>query len=248
MQLWRVVVPVRVPAPETLPLVSVAVLEDDALLREDILVPGLRAFGFRVSGAGTAGELYRLMLEQAFDLVVLDLGLPDESGLSVITHLRALFAGLGIVVLTGNRGRGDHVRALHGGADAFLRKPADPEILALTLRNLARRLQPVASVPPPRPAWRLESDGWCLLAPDGRIMVLTALERRLMRCLDAQRGQAVEREALVSALEADTGEFDLHRLEMLIHRLRRKATRITAEQGPALPLLSSRGMGYLLAD
>ncbi|KAB7769940.1 response regulator transcription factor [Xanthomonas maliensis] len=228
---------------------SVAVLEDDALLREDILIPGLRDFGFRVSGAGTAGELYRLMLHQAFDLVVLDLGLPDESGLSVVTHLRSLFAGLGIVVLTGNRGRSDHVRALHGGADAFLRKPADPEILALTLRNLAQRLHPAAAPAiAPRLAWRLESDGWCLLAPDGKVMVLTALERCLMRCLDAQRGQAVEREALVSALEATTGDFDLHRLEMLIHRLRRKAARLTGDQMPALPLLSARGLGYLLAE
>ncbi|KOR46594.1 PhoP family transcriptional regulator [Xanthomonas oryzae] len=240
---------IRASLPNADSLLSVAVLEDDALLREDILIPGLREFGFRVSGAGTAGELYRLMLQQAFDLVVLDLGLPDESGLSVVTYLRSLFAGLGIVVLTGNRGRSEHARALYGGADAFLRKPTDPEILALTLRNLAQRLRTAhISVTTPSQAWRLQSDGWCLLAPDGTVMVLTSLERCLMRCLDAQRGQAIERETLVSALEAATGDFDLHRLEMLIHRLRRKAARIASDRTPALPLLSSRGMGYLLAD
>lgn len=163
---------IRASLPDTDSLLSVAVLEDDALLREDILIPGLREFGFRVSGAGTAGELYRLMLQQAFDLVVLDLGLPDESGLSVVTYLRSLFAGLGIVVLTGNRGRSDHARALHGGADAFLRKPTDPEILALTLRNLAQRLRTATSASP-RPAkpgdcnqtvgvcWHRTARSWC---------------------------------------------------------------------------------------
>ncbi len=229
-------------------MLRVAVLEDDDVLRDQILIPGLQEFGFAVSGAGTAGALYRLMLEQTFDMVVLDLGLPDESGLSVVAHLRSLFTGLGIVVLTGNRGRSDHVHALSSGADAFLRKPADPEILALTLRNLSRRLRPADASAVAKPAWRLESDGWCLVAPDARIVVLTSLERCLMGCLDAQRGQAVERDALVSALEDCVGDFDLHRLEMLIHRLRRKAARITAADAPAFPLLSSRGMGYLLAS
>lgn len=238
--------PVAVPTSEPAPLVHVAVLEDDAALREDILIPGLQEFGFAVRGAGSAGALYALMLERPFDLVVLDLGLPDESSLSVLARLRSLFGGLGIVVLTGNRGRSDHVGALSGGADAFLRKPADAEILALTLRNLARRLQPPAPAAASRPAWRLESDGWCLVAPDARIIVLTALERCLMRCLDASRGQAVTREALVAALEAASDDFDLHRLEMLIHRLRRKAARSTAD-GTPFPLLSSRGMGYLFA-
>ncbi|MBB4594411.1 DNA-binding response OmpR family regulator [Xanthomonas arboricola] len=240
--------PVRVPpSDDTLSLLRIAVLEDDDVLRDDILIPGLQEFGFSVSGAGTAGALYRLMLEQTFDMVVLDLGLPDESGLSVVAHLRSLFNGLGIVVLTGNRARSDHVHALSSGADAFLRKPADPEILALTLRNLARRLRPNDASTAAKPAWRLESDGWCLVAPDARIVVLTSLERCLMRCLDAQRGQAVERDALVAALEQHASDFDLHRLEMLIHRLRRKAARITAADAPPFPLLSSRGMGYLLA-
>ncbi|MFT4248856.1 MAG: response regulator transcription factor [Pseudomonas sp.] len=240
--------PAAVPPSDPGPPVYVAVLEDDDVLREDILIPGLTEFGFEASGVGSAGALYRLMLERTFDLVVLDLGLPDESGLSVVAHLRSLFSGLGIVVLTGNLGRSDHVHALGSGADAFLRKPADAEILALTLRNLARRLRPTDAAAPARPAWRLESDGWCLVAPDGRIVVLTSLERGLMRCLDAHRGQAVAREALIAALETHARDFDLHRLEMLIHRLRRKAARITATEGTPFPLLSSRGMGYLLAE
>ena len=77
----------------------VAVLEDDCRLREDVLVPGLLSFGFEAVGIGRAAELYRRMLAVRFDLAVLDLGLPDEDGLSVARHLRRC-SQIGIVVLT----------------------------------------------------------------------------------------------------------------------------------------------------
>ncbi|MCD9004782.1 response regulator transcription factor [Luteimonas sp. XNQY3] len=228
----------------------VVVLEDDDDLREGILLPGLRDFGFDVIGLGSAGALYRTMLEQAFDLAVLDIGLPDESGLSVIEYLHRLFPHLGTVMLTANRAREDEVQALSSGADAFLRKPVDIEVLALTLRNLAKRLGS-GRAPPSVPMsetgrWRVESDGWCLVAPDGRVAALTASERSVMKRLDAERGRPVPREALIAALVEDVSQFDPHRLEMLVHRLRRKAAGIAGDGG-ALPLQARRGVGYQLA-
>ncbi|KRF02352.1 PhoP family transcriptional regulator [Frateuria sp. Soil773] len=223
----------------------IAVLEDDAELREAILLPGLRDFGFAATGAGTAAELYRLMLRQRFAMVVLDIGLPDEDGLTVARHLRELSGELGIVMLTGNRGRQDHLRALTAGADAYLSKPVDVEVLAATLHNLARRLSAPDAAPPQEAGagqWHLGTDGWCLVAPNGTILALTAPERRLLHTLAAAAGQPVSRETLIAALCKDVYDFDPHRLEMLVHRLRRKA--VDAEAGP-LPLLTSRGNGYL---
>lgn len=231
----------------------IAVLEDDAELREAILLPGLRDFGFDVTGAGTAAELYRHMLRQRFDMVVLDIGLPDEDGLTVAKHLREL-SDLGIVMLTGNRGKQDHLRALTLGADAYLSKPVDVDVLAATLHSLARRLKAPGGASAPNAAaeqatgqaakqqWHLDTDGWCLVAPNGTVLALTAPERRLLHTLIAAAGQPVPREALIAALCKDVYDFDPHRLEMLVHRLRRKAT--DAEAG-VLPLLTSRGNGYL---
>ncbi|WP_024892142.1 response regulator transcription factor [Luteimonas huabeiensis] len=245
-------VPVRrPPAPAEDRRTGVVVLEDDDALREHILLPGLQDFGFDVVGAASAGGLYRAMLERGFDLAVLDIGLPDESGLSVVAHLRKVSPRMGVVMLTANRERDDQVRALSHGADAFLRKPVDIEVLALTLRNLAQRLAGVEASGPREPAapagrWRLQSDGWCLASPEGRVVPLTASERSVMRALDARRGHAVAREALIAALVQDVDAFDPHRLEMLMHRLRRKAAGI-AGAGEALPLRAARGVGYLLA-
>ncbi len=228
----------------------VAILEDDPDLREGILVPGLRDFGFDITAAGTAAELYRHMLKKTFDMVVLDIGLPDEDGLSVVRHLREL-SDLGIVMLTGNRGRDDRIRALQDGADAYLSKPADVEVLAATLHSLSRRMgsKAVAVAVPSTPApneprgqWHLDTDGWCLVSPKGSVVALTVPERSLLNALIKAVGVPVGRESLIAALTEDVYDFDPHRLDMLVHRLRRKISEQTQE---AIPLLTARGTGYV---
>lgn len=228
---------------------SVVVLEDDDLLREEIIVDGLRDYGFDAQGVRSAGELYRSMAERSYDLGVLDLNLPDETGHSVAQRLRTATPRMGIIMLTANPGREDHLDALKSGVDVFLRKPADVEVLALTLRNLLVRTSMSfgAEAAQPEPRWHLQSDGWCLVSPGGAIAPLTGSERSVMRALEESRGVAVERLALVEALARDVTEFDPHRLDMLIHRLRKKAT-VLAKSGAPLPLLSSRGVGYMLGS
>jgi two-component system response regulator PhoP len=226
----------------------IAVLEDDTELREAILLPGLRDYGFTVSGASTSAELYRLMLSQRFDIVTLDIGLPDESGLTVARHLHELSASLGIIMLTGNQDKHDHLHALGAGADAYLSKPVDIDVLAATLHSLARRLakkstapaQPQAGGQPRR--WQLETDGWCLVSPNAVVLALTAPERCLLSVLINAQDAPVSRETLIAALSDNVYDFDPHRLEMLVYRLRRKAMDAAAGN---LPLLTSRGAGYL---
>lgn len=236
------------PTYSLLPTIHVAVLEDNTELREDILLPALRDHGFNVLGAATAAELYRHMLSHRFDIVLLDIGLPDEDGLTVARHLRGM-SDIGIVMLTGRDGRQHHLSALDHGADFYLVKPVDLDVLAATLHSLARRLtlsasQHVVADNAATTNWRLEAGGWRLVTPRGKVIALTASEQCLAATLAAENGQPVSRDSLIRALTGNVFEFDPHRLEMMIHRLRRK---VFAQTGETLPLTTVRGNGYLLS-
>lgn len=227
------------------PIAQVAVVEDDQELRERILVPGLADFGFAASGMASAEALYRAMLGTPFDLVVLDVGLPQEDGFSVARHLRQARAmSIGIVMLTGRTHSRDRVRGLDEGSDVYLAKPVELEVLAATLHSLLRRMRahttPSPAIDTP-PDWRLEPDGWCLRSPDDVQVALTLAERRVLMRLFAERGEPIARDQLIADLTDDIYAFDPHRLEMLVHRLRRK---IEDRTGQPAPLRAARGTGY----
>ncbi len=220
----------------------IALLEDDAVLRDRILLPGLANFGFAMVGMETAAELRRHMQVSAFDIVVLDVGLPDADGFCVARELRDESPTMGIVMLTGRGETPDRVRGLSQGADAYLAKPIEIDLLAATLHSLARRLR---GTPPPPPAkgWHLDENGWCLVAPNGGTVALTKAERRLVERLTLSRGQLVARDALIAALTSNVYDFDPHRLDSLIYRLRRK---VVDSCGEAFPLQAVHGEGYVL--
>lgn len=224
------------------PPLRIALVEDDAELRDAILAPALVEAGFEVAAFGSAAALYRSLLHRSFDVVVLDLTLPDEDGFEVARYLRSL-SSIGIVMLTGRGGSPDRVRGLRHGADAYLTKPLDIDLLTATLHSLSRRLEP-SEAGTSRGRWRLGDGDWNLLTPDGDCIDLTASERSILRTLFNADGQPVQREELIACLTGDVYDFDPHRLEMLVHRLRRK---VAAGSRQALPLRAVRGKGYVLA-
>ncbi|WP_229720796.1 response regulator transcription factor [Dyella nitratireducens] len=225
----------------------VVVLEDDAALRQQILLPALRRHGFAVQGAACAAELYRHMLARSFDIAVLGIGLDHDSGLAVTQHLRGM-SEIGIVVLTGDADRERHTYALNAGADICLTKPVDVKVLSATLQSLARRLMRRVSRVDDHATtahgWRLDAGGWRLVSPYGKAVALTSSEQCVVTLLAQQKGQPVPRESLIRSLSHRAEEFDPHRLEMMVHRLRRK---VLAQTGERLPLLAARGVGYLLS-
>lgn len=223
----------------------VAVLEDDDALREDILVPHLGEAGFDTEGFARASDLHRRLGESSFDLLVLDLVLPDAYGLEVARELRAA-SPIGIVTLTGRGTQPDQIRALHDAVDAWLAKPVDLDLLAATLHSLARRMRITDDVqgnPEGGSGWRLAQRGWRLYSPDGFHVSLNLLERRLLGRLLATPGEVVTRVEIIALLASTTRNFDSHRLEMLIHRLRRK---VRDRLGQVLPLRAVRGQGYVM--
>lgn len=223
-------------------LPRLAIVEDDEELREKIMVPALRAAGFDAVGLASALQFYRRWVESAFDLVLLDIGLPDDDGMEIARHMRGLSQSLGIVIYTGQGSVADRVRGLRAGVDAYLVKPADMDEVVETLRNVQQRRVAQGSLKPVPGRWTLDPQGWTLSTPTGVVLTLNQAERQVMRALAATPNEPVSRETLIRSLTADSDSFDPHRIEMLIYRLRRKCVE---HSGEALPLLAVRGAGYL---
>lgn len=222
---------------------TLAVVEDDSAFRDEVLVPVLNQSGFAAVGMARALDLYRAMTLESYDLVLLDIQLPDEDGLSIAAHLRRLSPRVGIVMLTGYASTEDRMRGLRAGADAYLSKPVDMEEVVATLRNLSRWVVQDAEPVAARMKWRLDERGWCILTPRGREIEMSLAERQVMAVLAATPGVPVQRETLIAKLVRNAYDFDPHRLEMLVHRLRKKCQRSAEEE---LPLRSVRGIGYVL--
>lgn len=222
----------------------VVLLEDDAELRDGVLLPGLTGYGFTVVGVDTAAALYAMLRTDAADVVVVDVGLPDADGFSVAQAVRALLPGIGIVMLTGHGETSDQIRGLSQGADVYLVKPAQVDLLAATIRSLLRRLRGRAA-PGADVRWHFDTRDWCLVSPAGRTVALSRTEQRIMRCFVSALGQLVTREQLVAAVAENVHDYDPHRIESLIYRLRKKVLR---QCGEALPLTAVHGEGYVLED
>ncbi len=217
-----------------------------------LIVDELHLVGARAQALPSAEALYRQLLAHAFDLVVLDVGLPGEDGYAVAAHLRAAAPQVGIVMLTGRAAGTDMAQGLLQGADLYLVKPLDMPLLTAALASLWRRLGPaMPEIASPTAVddpgqWRLSADAWTLHAPGAHTLSLSAAERAVLTQLFARRGEPVSRTALIAAISPKApAAFDPHRLEVLVHRLR---TRIESACGRKLPLRAVRGSGYLLAE
>jgi DNA-binding response OmpR family regulator len=220
---------------------NIILLEDDEFLRERILAPSLRQFGFDVNAIGRVADLDLAIEKQMPDIVLLDIGLPDSDGFAVTRRLREEFPETGIVMLTARAENTDRVRGLSEGADAYLAKPVDIDVLVATLRSVARRLKPPANSAKSPDKWRIGPDGWLLISPAGVRVMLTKTERRVLEILMRYPDQAVSRDALIDGLSENSEDFNPHRVDAMIHRLRRK---VLVNTGEPFPLEAVHGTGY----
>lgn len=222
-------------------------VEDNDDLREELIF-GLTSLGLDVSGFGDAAGLYRALAVGKCDIVVIDVGLPGEDGFSIAGHLRGN-PDLGIVFLTARTMLEDRLHGLDLGADAYLVKPIDVRELSATLQAVSRRIRAKTDLVPPsgKPdndaaIWRLDHGGWTLRNPLGRELAITDSERRFLEIMVAAAGMVVERETLISVFATADDDYDPHRLDAVISRLRKR----TEQAGLGkLPLTSVRGTGYV---
>jgi two-component system phosphate regulon response regulator OmpR len=237
---------------------TVVVVDDEADLR-DAVVAYLTRQGFSVRGAANAPELRAHLGAAPADLIVLDIAMPGEDGLSVARWLRARGDDVGIVMLTAAAEVVDRVVGLEVGADDYVAKPFDlRELLARLRAVLRRRAAARAAAPPaataapsgPAPAGRrvrmgrnrLDLDMRRLFGPDGREVPLVASEFELLRAFAERPGRTLSRETLLD-LAHPHGEDHFDRsIDVRIARIRRK---IEVEPSHPTVIRTARGLGYV---
>ena len=229
-----------------LPDTHLLVVDDDERIR-GLLQKFLRRHGFWVSVARDAAHARRLLEGLDFDLIVLDVMMPEEDGIALTRSLREDIA-TPILLLTARGETADRIAGLEAGADDYLPKPFEPKELLLRINAILRRM------PPPDPG--SFADGALLTLGSVRysaergemwkgtdVIRLTATEQHLMRIFAVRLGQALSRSQLAEELGRDRGQAQERAVDVQITRLRRK---IEADPKQPRYLQTVRGSGYML--
>lgn len=219
-------------------MLDVILLEDETVLREE-LCEFLTGCGYRVDAESSLEGFRRRFDPVRHGIAVLDLGLPDGDGLSLIRELRARGERLGIVVLTARGGARDRIAGLDIGADHYLAKTSDLDELAATLAALARRLDDPS--PPEVSTWVLELGPRCLQPPGGPAIALSEQDLTVLHELMRNAGNIATRRQIIKALGDDFLSYDQRRLDTQMRRLRRK---VDESCGQILPINTARNVGY----
>jgi two-component system copper resistance phosphate regulon response regulator CusR len=220
-------------------------LVEDEVEIQSFLQRSLTEAGYQVEAAGDARTAERMTIESTHDVLVVDLGLPDEDGLSLILRLRQLGLRAPVLILSARRSVDDRVRGLEQGGDDYLTKPFALAELLARLRNLVKRNSSSVAEAARLRVLDLELD---LLRREasrsGEILNLTPQEFVLLEYLCRNAGRVVTRSMILDEvwgmrIQPDTNVVDVH-----IYRLRGKVD--TDGRRPLIRTL--RGVGYVLKD
>ncbi len=211
-------------------------VEDDPLLG-DGLQAGLRQCGYTVDWLHDAASAEAALLSEHYEAMVLDLGLPDRSGMSVLTQLRQRGSDLPVLILTARDAIEDRVRGLDGGADDYMLKPFDLDELAARLRALLRRHGGRAENIIRHGELALDPAGHTVSLGD-RNIELPPREYAVLQLLLENTGRVLSRSRLEESLYSWDSEVESNAIEVYIHHLRKKL-------GSTL-IRTVRGVGYVI--
>jgi DNA-binding response OmpR family regulator len=232
---------------------SILVVDDDAEVR-DMIVEYLSNHGFDVAQAGSGEEMRRALGHKVPDVVLLDLNLPGEDGLTLARYLRQ-HHDVGIIMVTAAGEVVDRIVGLEVGADDYVAKPFDPRELRARLKSVLRRVQtrsaqPGSSAAPAAGASKRLPVGRCLLDLDthqlftgtGEEIPITSMEFDLLRVFAEHPNQVLSRDRLLTLTRNREWEPFDRSIDIRIARLRKKI-----EEDPDKPqvIRTVRGAGYM---
>lgn len=215
------------------------IVDDDRRIR-DLLSRFLSAEGYRVTTAESAAEARAKLDGLRFDLLILDVMMPGETGFELARAIRQS-STVPILMLTARDEKESRIEGLEIGADDYVSKPFEPRELSLRIANILKRAQPAA----PAPAESVRFGPFVFhiargeLRRGGEVIHLTDRERVMLRLLSACPGETVPR----LALAGNGASLNERAVDVQVNRLRRKI-----ERDPANPLIvqTVRGIGYRL--
>ena len=223
------------------------IVDDDERIRH-LLQKFLMRNGFLVTAARDAAHARRILDGLDFDMIICDVMMPGEDGVSLTATLRET-KETPILLLTAKGETEDRIKGLEAGADDYLAKPFEPKELLLRINAILRRVpEPEPEIIKPKVLllggirYDVErGEMW----QDEALIRLTATESQLMRIFTDQLGEALSRTQLVEELGRDRGQAQERAVDVQITRLRRKI-----EENPKQPryLQTVRGAGYMLTS
>ena len=217
------------------------VVEDNAELAQ-LLAHGLSAAGFQVNSAATAEDARSALMTTRYGSIVLDLGLPDEDGMSILQEIRGKKDPVPVLILTARSAARDRVKGLRSGADDYLVKPFAFEELVARLEAILRR--PSNLVGSSLQLGNLVFDTASRQAfINDEPQYLSSRKSAVLELLIRRRGHVVSKRLLEDELFGLFNEIASNAIEVYIHRLRKQLL----EHGATVQIHTIRGLGYLLA-
>lgn len=227
----------------------VLVVDDDAEIRS-LLHEYLQKNGYRVTAVAEGKGMWTALDAGRVDIVVLDLMLPGDDGLTLCRNLRAR-SEVPVIMLTARGEETDRIVGLEMGADDYLAKPFNPRELLARIKSILRRsralpgnLQPEAARTIRFAGWTLDLAARNLLSPEGVVVALSGTEYKLLRIFLAHPNRVLNRDQLIDLmLSRDASPFD-RSIDVQVSRLRHRLDAGAKE--PAI-IKTVRGEGYVLA-
>lgn len=223
---------------------AVLLVEDNYRLSEELKIY-LSEEGFDVRCADCGEAMDQALKKRPADVLILDLNLPEEDGISIVKRIRTSLPAVRILILTARTMSSDKVMGYESGADVYMTKPARPAELAAAVRNLYGRMTPTSA----QDRWVLNTKMMTLQFNKLPPIALTNMENELLKILALNQGsvhsETIQTLLLDDGLDGEEGSARFKfRLEVLISRLRAK---LKPHIGEINPIKSVRGKGYQIS-